>query len=198
MDQTELIKKCRLDNFESFNELYELYSRKAFRTAYFISGNKELAEDIVQEAFTQCFMEIKKLKKPELFNRWFYSLLVRVGWRISGKHKNVVLKEMHEEEIELLKSNDNTEDLIEKKEIHKKVNEALQTLNLTLRTTVILHYYNDLSIKDISEIMDCFQGTVKSRLHTARKLIGKKLDKYIHEDFSSTISFEKECLSHEQ
>jgi RNA polymerase sigma factor (sigma-70 family) len=197
MEQTELIKKCQLDDFESFNELYELYSRKAFRTACFIAGNKELAEDIVQEAFTRCFMEIKKLKNPELFNRWFYSLLVRVGWRISGKRKNVLLKEIHSEEIELLKSNENTEDLIEKKEIHKKVNEALQTLNLTLRTTVILHYYNDLSIKDISKIMDCFQGTVKSRLHTARKLIGKKLDKYMSEDYLIAKSFEKECLSNE-
>jgi RNA polymerase sigma factor (sigma-70 family) len=197
VEHIELIKKCQLDDFESFSELYELYSRKAFRTACFIAGNKELAEDIVQEAFTRCFMEIKKLKNPELFNRWFYSLLVRVGWRISGKRKNVLLKEIHSEEIELLKSNENTEDLIEKKEIHKKVNEALQTLNLPLRTTVILHYYNDLSIKDISKIMDCFQGTVKSRLHTARKLIGKKLDKYMNEDFLITKSFEKECLSNE-
>jgi RNA polymerase sigma factor (sigma-70 family) len=197
VEHIELIKKCQLDDFESFNELYELYSRKAFRTACFIAGNKELAEDIVQEAFTRCFMEIKKLKKPELFNRWFYSLLVRVGWRISGRRKNVLLKEIHSEEIELLKSNENIEDLIEKKEIHKKVNEALQTLNLTLRTTVILHYYNDLSIKDISKIMDCFQGTVKSRLHTARKLIGKKLDKYMSEDYLIAKSFEKECLSNE-
>jgi RNA polymerase sigma-70 factor (ECF subfamily) len=197
MEQTELIKKCQLDDFESFNELYGLYSRKAFKTAYFISGNKELAEDIVQEAFTRCFMEIKKLKNPELFNRWFYSLLVRVGWRVSAKQKNVLSKELHSEEIELIKSSENTEDLIEKKEIHKKVNEALQTLNLTLRTTVILHYYNDLSIKDISKIMDCFQGTVKSRLHTARKLIGKKLEKYINEDFSGADSFKKECLVNE-
>ena len=197
MEQTELIKKCQLDDFESFNELYGLYSRKAFKTAYFISGNKELAEDIVQEAFTRCFMEIKKLKNPELFNRWFYSLLVRVGWRVSAKQKNVLSKELHSEEIELIKSSENTEDLIEKKEIHKKVNEALQTLNFTLRTTVILHYYNDLSIKDISKIMDCFQGTVKSRLHTARKLIGKKLEKYINEDFSGADSFKKECLVNE-
>lgn len=197
MEHTELIKRCQLDNLEAFDELYKLYSRKAFRTACFIAGNRELAEDIVQEAFTQCFLQIKKLKKPELFNNWFYSILVRVGWRISGKSKKALLKVTNIEEIELLKSNENTEDLIIKKELHKKVNEVLQTLNFTLKTTVSLYYYNELSISDISKIMGCFEGTVKSRLHTARKFLGKKLAKYIGEDYSDVKSFKKECLSNE-
>ncbi len=197
MENTEIIKKCQLDNIEAFTELYKIYGQKAFRTAFFIAGNKQLAEDIVQEAFTQCFLEIKSLKNPELFNSWFYSILVRMGWRITSKCKNVLLNETSILEIELLKSHENTESSILQKEIHTKVNEALQTLNITHRTTVILFYYNQLSIKEISEIMNCFQGTVKSRLHTARKLIGKALDKYMCTDYSGVKNLEKECLNNE-
>lgn len=197
MEHTELIKKCQMDNIEGFNELYKLYGQKAYRTACFIAGNTQLAEDIVQEAFIQCLLEIKNLKNPDLFNSWFYSILVRLGWRITGKCKKMQLNEASIFEFQLLKSNENAEDLILQKEIHEKVNEALQKLNITHRTTVILHYYNQLSIKEISEIMNCFQGTVKSRLHTARKLIGKTLDKYMSADFSGIQNFEKECLNNE-
>ncbi len=197
MEHSELIKKCQMDNSEEFNELYKLYGQKAFRTACFIAGNTQLAEDIVQEAFTQCFLEIKNLKNPDYFNSWFYSILVRLGWKMSGKCKKVQLNETSIFEIEFLKSNENTEDLLLRKEIHEKVNEALQELNITLRTTVILYYYNQLSIKEISVIMNCFQGTVKSRLHTARKHIGKTLDRYMNTDFSGITNFEKGCLNNE-
>ena len=184
MEHTELVRKCQMDNIEGFNELYKLYAQKAYRTACFIAGNTQVAEDIVQEAFTQCFFEIKNLKNPELFNSWFYSILVRLGWKISGKCKKVLSNETSIFEMEFFRSNENTEDLLLRKETHEKVNEALQKLNITLRTTVILYYYNQLSIKEISEIMNCFQGTVKSRLHTARKLIGKALDSYMSPDIS--------------
>ncbi len=197
MKHTELIKKCQLYNIEAFNELYMLYGQKAFRTACFIAGNKQLAEDIVQEAFTQCYFEIKNLKDPDLFNSWFYSILIRIGWRMSGKCKKVQQNETSILEIELFKSHENTEDLVVQIEIHEKVNEALQTLNIKLRTTIILHYYNQLSIKEISQIMDCFQGTVKSRLHTARKLIGKTLEKYMSTDYSDSKIYKKECLNNE-
>ncbi|QNU68297.1 hypothetical protein EHE19_007790 [Ruminiclostridium herbifermentans] len=58
MEHTEIIMKCQQNDTHAFAELYKLYGQKAFRTAFFIAGNKQIAEDIVQEAFTQCFCKL--------------------------------------------------------------------------------------------------------------------------------------------
>lgn len=193
----ELIKNCQLGNPDSLDELYRIYSQKAYKTACFISRNNQLAEDIVQETFIQCFLYIKNLKKPELFNNWFFKILVRESWRLTSKYKHISSKESNFQNINLLQSNELTENIIIKKELHKHINDVLHTLNLTLKTTIILYYYNNLSINDISKIMNCLQGTVKSRLHTARKIIGKKTNNYINLNNSDKKIHQKECISNE-
>lgn len=86
--------------------------------------------------------------------------------------------------------NDMAEDIVQEafikcyKEIKKLVNEAVDKLSVPLKTTIILYYYNELSIKEISKILGCFQGTVKSRLHNARKLLAKELRSEKFEGYS--------------
>ncbi len=161
---------------EAFNTLFNQYSNKAIRTVYLIIGRNDIAEDIVQEAFIKCYEEIKSLKNTEAFQSWFYRLLTRIVWRYCSKKKNY----LHTESMD--DNNRNTiadslvlSDIAEKYEIKRFVNEAIDKLSVPLKTTVILYYYNELSIKEISKILGCFQGTVKSRLHNARKLLQKEL-----------------------
>lgn len=52
---------------------------------------------------------------------------------------------------------------------------ALEKLSLPLKSVVILHYYNDMTIEEISEVLGCFPGTVKSRLHNAKKKLYREL-----------------------
>lgn len=63
-------------------------------------------------------------------------------------------------------------------ENRKEIWEAVMQLNLKLRTVVVLYYYNDLSTKEIAQITHSLEGTVKSRLYTARKILGQKLRKF--------------------
>jgi Sigma-70 region 2 len=87
LERSDLIKRCQTGDKYAFEELYKLSCHQAIKTAYLISGQRDMAEDIVQEAFIQCYKEIRKLKEPDAFNSWFYKILIRCGWRLLSKSR---------------------------------------------------------------------------------------------------------------
>ncbi|KNY29403.1 RNA polymerase sigma factor [Pseudobacteroides cellulosolvens] len=175
-DQRELINRCQLGDLGSFEKLYELYRYKAMGTAYLIGGSRNIAEDIVQEAFVICYYQIKKLKNPDIFNIWFYRILVRVGWRMATKHKSHIdLKNTDSEQKDITCDSSRIESFADISHDRLIVRDAVKKLPPTLKTIVILYYFNELTTKEIAKILDLFQGTVKSRLHKARKLLEKEL-----------------------
>jgi len=177
MDTIELVNRCRQGDLDAFNMLYNNYSKKSLRITYLIVGNKNIAEDIVQEAFYECYRSIKKLRNPELFDAWFNKLLMRICWRMSTKERSSVCDSLDETYNEKIDSHTAVIDPFENFHINVAVRKAINKLDTPLRTTIILFYYNDMSIKEISKVLNCMQGTVKSRLHNARKYIEKELIK---------------------
>lgn len=181
-EEQEIIKKVQGGNIDALGELFEKYKNISLRTVYLITGNQYTSEDIVQEAFIKCFYSIKSLKNIECFRSWFYKLLIRMAWDFSKKEKRTVPTENIFETIPT-----NTTELSQKEEnllIHSQINQ----LELKQKTTIILFYFNDLSVREIATIMGCFEGTVKSRLYSARKILEIKLKE---------LKQEKECDSHE-
>jgi len=176
LKDVELINRWQAGDVGAFELIVERFSVQAIRTAYLVTGRQDLAEDIVQEAFIQCFYSIKQLKKAEFFKTWFYKILLRTGWKMAAKNKRLL-------QIDNLDNNCNTvlpqyynlEESLEKKEAGEAVCQAVGTLSETLRAVVILRYYNDFSISKIAAILCCREGTVKSRLHNARKQIAALL-----------------------
>ncbi|MCX8129517.1 MAG: RNA polymerase sigma factor [Clostridia bacterium] len=197
MEEINIIRKCQLGDMEAFNELYRLYIGRAMRTAYYISGNKTTAEDIVQEAFTEAYMKLKSLRTPETFYRWFYIILVRTGWRMVNKSKKILPVENIFEDTDIPTFQESVEETVEVRERNLIIRNALGSLSVPVRTAVVLYYYNDMTIKDISKIMGCFQGTVKSRLFQARLQIKKSLTKQTHEELFDFAHSGKECMNND-
>lgn len=166
MEDIDLIESCQLGNLNSFSELYQLHRKKALGTAYLISNQKGIAEDIVQESFIECYRKIKNIKDPEAFEAWLYKILVRTGWRMVKKHNHFIT--MDDQNMEGLSTTMDSNSELDASETNMMVNQALAHLSLPLKTVVILYYFNDMSIEKISNVLGCFQGTVKSRLYNAR------------------------------
>lgn len=180
LEEKELVVKVQKGNIKAFEELFELYKHKALRTVYLMTRNKDASEDIVQEVFVVCYTSIKGLKNPEYFKTWFYRILTRTTWRYMDKERILIPVEHIFEKSEDDFINTPLEKLEQKEESNVLYQEVLK-LKPKLQETVILYYYNELSIKEIAGIMDCFEGTVKSRLYTARQRLKKNLVK--EEDF---------------
>ncbi|NFG24157.1 sigma-70 family RNA polymerase sigma factor [Clostridium botulinum] len=176
MDMQDTISRCKLGDKEAFQELLQTVEKKALATAYFLSGKRGIAEDILQETYMKCFMEIDKLKDPEAFKVWFFRILVRTGWKMSKKQSMLVPTDItSENEALFYNEKQNEENIIDTYEIKHIVKSAINNLSENLKTVVILYYFNDMSIEEISKVTGCFKATVKSRLFYARGALKKQL-----------------------
>lgn len=175
MVDSDLIRRCQSGDEEAFDSLYKAVYKKGLWTAYLIIGNNDKAEDAIQETFYECFRDINKLQKTELFQAWFNRILVRKCWKL-GK-RNFPVESLDEDNKRELKDDIDVLEEVEKNLLSIQVKKVIDNLSTPLRTTIILFYYNELSIKEISKVMNCLQGTVKSRLFYAKKTLLKELGK---------------------
>lgn len=172
----DTISRCKLGDKEAFQELLQTVEKKALATAYFLSGKRGIAEDILQETYMKCFMEIDKLKDPEAFKVWFFRILVRTGWKMSKKQSMLVPTNItSENEALFYNEKQNEENIIDTYETKHIVKSAINNLSENLKTVVILYYFNDMSIEEISKVTGCFKATVKSRLFYARGALKKAI-----------------------
>lgn len=174
MDAKETVEQMLKGGKGEFESIVEIYYAKALRLAYLISGSYDDSQDIVQETFTACYLNRSKIKEPQYFERYLYKTLSRKAWSYCKK----IRREQPVDEI----FDENTADSFSVADnfIHKQESREIFGIILSLpikqRTAVILYYYNGLSTKEIAKITGSFEGTVKSRLFSARKAIKKHLE----------------------
>jgi RNA polymerase sigma-70 factor (ECF subfamily) len=174
VEELEWIKKMQQGDDTAFFIIYEKYKNAALRTAYLITGNRYTGEDILQETFVQCCLHIKELKDPATFKAWFYRILTRTAWKFAKKEKSAVPVENLFETIDESVEEDSEKTFLQKEE-RRKLLEAINQLDLKQRITVILYYYNEMSVSEIAKATGSLEGTVKSRLFFARKKLYQKL-----------------------
>lgn len=167
-----LVAQMKLGDRQAFAELYNRYKPSLYRTACLISGNTHDGEDIMQETFIKAFVHCKELKSNKMFRYWLFRILNRTAWQLLNSNKS----EMPDETVlDQADQTDNSlvEESIIRNEQYNEVYHAVMKLDYKLRLVVVLYYYNELSTKQIAQITDCYEGTVKSRLFTARKRLKK-------------------------
>lgn len=184
----ELVLKVQNKDKSAFEEIFEIYKTSALRTAYLLTNNKALSEDITQEAFVQCYLKINELKNPSQFKVWFFKILTRIAWRMNKKENFSIPVENIFDSLNC-SDGENLEDSFIEKELSKEMMSIINKLDEKHRTTILLYYYKDFSVSEIANIMGCFEGTVKSRLYTARK--------HLKKSFESRYKYAKEVIEHE-
>ncbi len=175
----DLIQRCQQGDVDAFSSLVERHGAKAVRTAYILTGRKDMAEDIAQEAFIHCYRKIKWLHNPAMFQAWFYRILTRLSWRHMAKEKGELsLESLADSSNKFLVNDTNLAEAVEAILQQNIVQKAIGRLNAPLRTTIVLYYFNELTIKEIAHVLSCREGTIKSRLHNARKQLASELKQY--------------------
>lgn len=184
----ELVRRMQQGDHEAFDRIFDYYQNRLLRTAWLILGNHADSEDVVQETFVKCYYNCRSLKNPAMFPTWLFQILTRTAWRC-GKKKS---RETPVEELFDCGQSDTAASPLEQvlqKELQEELYRSIRGLSQKQRTVVILYYYNQLSTKEISRIMGCFEGTVKSRLYAARRSLEQSLRKeqitWIDENWTS-------------
>jgi RNA polymerase sigma-70 factor (ECF subfamily) len=143
---------------------------QSVRTAYLILGNRLDAEDAVQEAFLRAWKFRSSLAKESSFKPWLYRVVVNT---CNSKLRTEIPHRDRRSDQEELDGVVTSEDVPNRIAISNDVMAALKDLPLHLRIVVVLRYFADLSEREIAIAIDRKQGTVKSRLHEARRRLAE-------------------------
>ena len=149
--------------------------------------DSDLACDITQDVFVQVIKDIGSLREPELFAGWLKTITANQCNRYFRKKKDVLVEEnedgssifdiQQEEREEFL-----PDAVVDRADFRKTVMSLIDQLPDAQRMAVVMHYYQGLSIKDIAQIQEVKENTVKTRLYHAREAIRKLVLTYEQEN----------------
>ena len=165
-----IVKQAIAGNKEAFEHLLILEEEKLFYTALSYVGQKEDALDAIQEAACKAYLTVHQLKHLEFFSTWLFRILINECYRLLKKGQKIIPYE----ESELLNRLQEQEDVMGNP---IDLSEAIQRLNHSQQMAIILFYYHDLPIKEISEIMEKPVSTIKTYLHRGKKQLKRELER---------------------
>lgn len=173
-----IIEKVLAGDLQSFEMLILKYQSRLFATVLNVVKDRELAEDIVQEAYMKGFEKLDTLKNHEQFYPWLKRISLNLALNHFERAKRVMDVENEEDEtsfFERIPAGESPEELLVKEELKRYVRHFVEALPDKLRVVVILREIEDMSYEEISEMMNIPIGTVRSRLFNARAMIKDRL-----------------------
>ena len=169
----------------AFERLYKETIKFSYRVACVILKNEDDIEDALQSSYMHVARYIKDLRDPKSFESWL-STIVRNECRkhIAREKKvsDIFASVISSKEFELLSEESISVDLMEKSEIIESVRLIVDKLPDEKRACIMLYYFEENTLPEISEILGIPEGTVKSRLYSGRKILEKELKKLQKKD----------------
>lgn len=151
------VKLAIKGNEEAFSDLINEYKDKLYLTAYAYVKNKEDALDIVSDTVYKAYISIDKLKEPKYFKSWLTRILINNAISFINKNNKVIYLE--DDDLNNIEGNsDNSDERLD-------ILNAIERLDEKYRKVIILKYFDDLTISEISRVLDMPEGTVKTYLN---------------------------------
>ncbi|MGJ8682597.1 RNA polymerase sigma factor [Paraglaciecola sp.] len=169
-----LVLAAQKGNQDAFRVLFQRHHKALLRFAYKLCQDQELAKEATQEAWIKSSKTIFKLKDPRAFKSWLYRL---TRWRIIDLVRQVKTRDKL---IESTAAYDDLPDGVDDIDVNIKQGntdsliQAIDTLPTTERHMIHLFYLDEMSVAEVSVVLEIPIGTVKSRLNRARHLLRQK------------------------
>ena len=174
-DEPALVERLRAGDAAAFETLVGRYLRRAHAVAYRLLGQKEDAEDLVQEAFMAVLQRVDTFQAGRPFAPWFFRILVNRGL---NARKARALRAVEEIPETAAHRGPTPEREAEQTELRGRLREAMEALPERQRTIVQLFDLEGFAGPEIAEILEISDGTVRWHLHEARKTLKKALAPY--------------------
>lgn len=186
-DDLALVRKAKGGDLDAYDELVRRYQERVYATVYHMTSNHEDASDLTQEAFIKGFQALQSFKGDSSFFTWVYRIAINKTINFLKQRKNRVQLSLndfdfnaeHDPDLLALISERTPRRDLNLVELQQKLNEAMQKLSDVHRLVITLHDIQGLPHEEISKIMDCNTGTVRSRLFYARQQLQGYLSDFI-------------------
>ena len=186
MEREELIRTvtaAQNGDSEALNTLFNAFYNDVYYFALKTVKDDDLACDITQETFVEIINTLEKLEEPVAFVSWMKKITYHQCTRYFKKKKDVLVDEdedgntvfdtLTEERAEFI-----PDEALDKEDFRQTIMSMIDKLSDEQRAAVMMYYFDELTVKQIAEIQDVSEGTVKSRLSYARKSIKGSVEEY--------------------
>jgi RNA polymerase sigma-70 factor (ECF subfamily) len=179
MEEKVLVQRSKEGDQEAFSALVHKYKTKVFRLAFSLTHDRDIADDLAQEAFIRAYLSLPKFQQKSEFGTWLYRITVNHTMdylRKKTRRKEVPLDDLaiSQEEETLTPENDKEEE--QKRTIlYRSLAELPEKYKLILN----LRDRQGFSYAEIAKILKVSPGTVDSRLHRAREMLRKKIRPFL-------------------
>jgi len=181
-----LVRRAKKGDYRAFDLLVLKYQSRVIATAFKFVKERQLAEDIAQEAFIKSYKSIDSFREESSFYTWIYRITVNTAknYLVSSKRRDEVAisnlsqdNSFYPEKLDV----DSPQEILKASELRDLIFETLSSLGEETRTALSLREFDGLSYEQIAEIVQCPVGTVRSRIFRGREVIeevvGKHMDK---------------------
>ena len=175
---SDLIERYLAGNDEAFNQLVLRHQRRTVNLAYRFVGNYEDACDVAQDAFVRVYKSLSRFKRNCSFKTWLYKIVLNLSrskyrWKKrKGEFAKISIDACRTDDcdgpMEIPDYTLSVERELRRKEIRSRIADSLTKLPRNYREILVLRHMEHLSYSDISNLLGCAEGTVKSRLYRAR------------------------------
>jgi RNA polymerase sigma-70 factor (ECF subfamily) len=169
-----IIQQAKDGNRDAFRILMDRYIKQAYNVAYRFVGDHDSAQDVTQEAFVKAYNALPSFRGDAEFGTWLHRIVVNIALTNKRLEKNRVQRHVSIENVV------DSASCVGQEEIHvleeqAHVERALHELPTLQRAVVILRHLNGLSTSQVSEILHCSEGTVKTHLFRGLRKMRKRL-----------------------
>ena len=177
------IKQVLKGDQNAYADIVNLYQHKLYQVCYRMLGNKQEAEDIAQEAFIRAYINLHSYDQNRKFSTWLYRIATNLCIdRIRKKKPDYYLDaevagtdglDMYSQ---IAAEDPLPDEAVEQMELQDRIQYEISRLPDKYRSVIVLKYIEELSLQEISEILDMPLGTVKTRIHRGREALRKQLN----------------------
>ena len=178
---SEVVKRAKAGDTGALEEIYNETRQMVYFTALGIVKKEDDAEDVVQDTYMKAFENLPRLQEDKAFPKWLKTIVIHISKNYLKKCKPVLFRDDEQEDAVIGSAEEISEDFLpqeylEQTEKQKIIQDMVFGLPDAQRIAVILYYYDELPLSEVSKVMETADGTTKSRLNYARKQIKAKVD----------------------
>lgn len=179
MDISKLVEQIKKGDNKSFDKLYKLSEKEIWFTCLSLLKNETTAQDIMQDTYLTAFLKIKSLEDEEQFIGWIRKIAANKCKDYLRKKGEIPLDEEYYANTAVTDELMIPEEYITNEEKRKKLLALMEeALSYVQYHAVLMYYFDEMSIAEIAEIAEVSEGTIKSRLNSARAKMKTAIEDY--------------------
>jgi len=176
MEELTLEMIAAEDKETLIEELMNRYGQEILQLVYSYVNNRALAEDLTQDIFVKVYKGLHTYSGKSKLRTWLWRIAINhcKDFLKSWYNKNVVITENHAEHH--ITNKELVEETVIQKEADDQLISAVMALPIKYREVIYLYYYQEMAIKEIAELTDAKENTVKTRLRRAKEILKERLE----------------------